>query len=130
MKYGYRTPSLNKSIAAKLSVSRLLKQELGFGKGLIPDLKKSRYNRKYAKRVKKLVAPKFTGIQSGRIEHIQAILKQLGYFTGKLTGQLDAKTIKSIMDFQKACNIMPSGLLDFQTLTRLDKEKRKKDKKK
>lgn len=130
MKYGYRTPSLNKSIAAKLSVSRLLKQELGFGKGLIPDLKKSRYNRKYAKRVKKLVGPKFTGLQSGRIEHIQALLKKLGYFTGKLTGQLDAKTVKAIMDFQKAHSISPSGFLDFQTLTKLDKEKRKSKNKK
>ena len=39
-----RTPNLQKSISAKLSTSRFLTQTLGFGKGLIPNIKKKKYN--------------------------------------------------------------------------------------
>lgn len=128
MKYGFRTPDLGKSIAAKLSINRMLKQQLGFGKGLLPNRKKSKYNKKYSKNVKKMKdmkANEFTS-RSGRIEHIQSILKKAGMYKGKLTGILDNNTIKAVKLFQKKHNINPTGLLDFKTLIELDKVKSNK----
>lgn len=130
MKYGLRTPDLGKSIAAKLSVNRMLRQQLGFGRGLLPNRKKSKYNKKYSKNVKKIQDMKVHELtaKSSRIENIQSILKKAGLYKDKITGILDNNTIKAIKLFQKKHNINPTGLLDFRTLTELDKYKSKKNK--
>lgn len=130
MKYGFRTPDLGKSIAAKLSISRMLKQQLGFGKGLIPNRKKAKYNKRYSRNVKRMQDMKSHELtaKSGRIEHIQSILKKMGLYKGKITGILDNSTINAVKLFQKKHNINPTGLLDFKTLVELDKVKSEKNK--
>lgn len=49
MKFGFRIPSLNKRIAARTSVKRMIRQNLGIkaprGMGWITDPKKAMYNR-------------------------------------------------------------------------------------
>ncbi|NVO21008.1 MAG: hypothetical protein HXX13_15005 [Bacteroidetes bacterium] len=51
MKFGFRTPSLTKRIAARTSVKRYVRQNLGFkaprGYGWITNPKKAMYNRVY-----------------------------------------------------------------------------------
>lgn len=51
MKFGVRTPSLKKSIAARTSVKRFVRHNLGLkaprGMGWITDPKKALYNRVY-----------------------------------------------------------------------------------
>ena len=129
MKYGLRTPDLGKSIAAKLSVNRMLKQQLGFGKGLIPNKKKAKYNKKYSKMVKRVEDIKgqsFTA-QSDRIKKIQTTLKKIGIYKGKITGMLDNNTVNAIKIFQKKHNIDATGLLDFKTLVELESAKNKKN---
>ena len=53
MKFGFRTPSLTKRIAARTSVKRFVRQSLGFkaprGYGWITDPKKYAYNKIYNK---------------------------------------------------------------------------------
>ena len=128
MKYGLRTPDLGKSIAAKLSVNRMLKQQLGFGKGLLPNRKKAKYNKKYSKRVRKvedIKGQRFT-TQSDRVKDIQKKLKKLGVYKGNITGLLDINTINAIKRFQQKAGIDVSGILDFKTLIELNKADEKK----
>lgn len=51
MAFGFRTPSLRRSISARLSVKRLVKNELGLnaprGWGWLTNPKKALYNRVY-----------------------------------------------------------------------------------
>ncbi|MFM2208198.1 MAG: hypothetical protein RL213_2173 [Bacteroidota bacterium] len=51
MKFGFRTPSLKKRIAARTSVKRFVRHSLGFkaprGMGWITNPKKAAYNRVY-----------------------------------------------------------------------------------
>jgi hypothetical protein len=51
MKFGFRIPNLNKRIAARTSVKRIIRHNLGFkaprGWGWITDPKKAAYNRVY-----------------------------------------------------------------------------------
>lgn len=53
MKFGFRIPSLTKRIAARTSVKRVIRHNLGFkaprGMGWITDPKKALYNRVYNK---------------------------------------------------------------------------------
>ena len=53
MKFGFRVPSLSKRIAARTSVKRMIRHNLGFkaprGMGWITDPKKALYNRVYNK---------------------------------------------------------------------------------
>jgi len=53
MKYGFRIPSLTKRIAARTSVKRVIRHNLGFkaplGLGWITDPKKALYNKLYNK---------------------------------------------------------------------------------
>jgi hypothetical protein len=53
MKFGFRIPSLNKRIAARTSVKRIIRHNLGFkaprGMGWITDPKKALYNKVYNK---------------------------------------------------------------------------------
>ena len=53
MKFGFRTPSLTKRIAARTSVKRIIRHNLGFkaprGMGWITDPKKALYNKVYNK---------------------------------------------------------------------------------
>jgi hypothetical protein len=53
MKFGFRIPSLTKRIAARTSVKRIIRHNLGFkaprGTGWITDPKKALYNRVYNK---------------------------------------------------------------------------------
>lgn len=131
MKYGIRTPDLGKSIAAKLSVNRMLKQQLGFGKGLMPDRKKAKYNKKYSKMVRRVEDIKGTQLnaQSQRVKTIQTKLKKLGIYKGAITGILDSNTVKAIKEFQKKAGIEATGILDFKTLVELDNKSDKKQQK-
>jgi hypothetical protein len=51
MKFGFRTPSLNKRIAARTSVKRIVRHNLGFKAprewGWLTNPKKAAYNRVY-----------------------------------------------------------------------------------
>ena len=51
MKFGFRIPSITKRIAARTSVKRMIRHNLGFkapiGMGWITDPKKAAYNRVY-----------------------------------------------------------------------------------
>jgi hypothetical protein len=53
MKFGFRIPSLSKRIAARTSVKRIIRHNLGFkaprGMGWITDPKKALYNKVYNK---------------------------------------------------------------------------------
>jgi hypothetical protein len=53
MKFGFRIPSLTKRIAARTSVKRIIRHNLGFkaprGMGWISDPKKAMYNKVYNK---------------------------------------------------------------------------------
>ena len=53
MKFGFRIPSLTKRIAARTSVKRVIRHNLGFkaprGMGWITDPKKALYNKLYNK---------------------------------------------------------------------------------
>ena len=82
-----RTPNLQKSISAKLSTSRFLTQTLGFGKGLIPDIKKKKYNKRYRNKVHTIVEmskmnnnSNMMQIKSERISEIQKSLKSKGFY--------------------------------------------------
>ncbi len=56
MKFGFRTPSLNKRIAARTSVKRAVQNSLGLkaprGYGWITNPKKAAYNRVYSRTTK------------------------------------------------------------------------------
>ncbi len=56
MKFGFRTPSLNKRIAARTSVKRIIRHSLGFkaprGYGWLTNPKKAAYNRVYNRTTK------------------------------------------------------------------------------
>jgi hypothetical protein len=51
MKFGFRTPSLSKRIAARTSIKRMIRHNLGFkaprGMGWITNPKRAMYNRVY-----------------------------------------------------------------------------------
>ncbi len=53
MKFGFRIPNLNKRIAARTSVKRIIRQNLSFkaprGMGWLTDPKKALYNKVYNK---------------------------------------------------------------------------------
>lgn len=53
MKFGFRKPSLNKSLAARTSVKRFIRHSLGFkaprGYGWLTNPKKAAYNRIYSR---------------------------------------------------------------------------------
>lgn len=53
MKFGFRIPSITKRIAARTSVTRIIRHNLGFkaprGMGWITDPKKALYNKVYNK---------------------------------------------------------------------------------
>ena len=53
MKFGFRIPSITKRIAARTSVNRIIRHNLGFkaprGMGWITDPKKALYNKVYNK---------------------------------------------------------------------------------
>lgn len=126
MRMGFRTPNLQKSISAKLSVNRRLVQNLGFGKGLIPDRKKQRYNRRYRKFVKdfNVIAKHMNAIsllRSERLAEIQTSLKVKGFYKGPINGRLDLETVEAIKKFQEANGILPTGELDIQTVSKLQK---------
>lgn len=116
-----RMPNLSKSMSAKMSVARFLKQNLGFGEGLIPDRKKQKYNKRYAKKVMHIKPVATISTKSNRIEDIQKQLKKLGYLKGNPTGILDLATIAAITKFQEKEGLSKSGMLDLKTLARLEK---------
>ena len=123
-----RTPNLQKSISAKLSTSRFLTQTLGFGKGLIPDIKKKKYNKRYRNKVHTIVEmskrnnnSNMMQIKSERISEIQKSLKSKGFYQGAIDGILDVKTIEAIKLLQKKNNIPETGELDFQTVIAIKK---------
>jgi hypothetical protein len=53
MKFGFRIPSLTKRIAARTSIKRIIRHNLGFkvpkGLGIVTDPKKAIYNKVYNK---------------------------------------------------------------------------------
>lgn len=126
MKIGFRMPNLQKSISAKLSVERNLVQNLGFGKGLIPDKKKQRYNRRYRRNIKdiKEISKNLNAIsalRSERVAKIQMQLKSKGFYTGIINGRLDIFTVSAIKNFQQKNGMFPSGELDVQTVSKINK---------
>lgn len=77
MKFGVRKPSLRKSIAARTSPKRIIKQSLGLkaprGAGWITNPKKAAYNRVYNRTtvsvggvIGKLIVALFSGLSKGR----------------------------------------------------------------
>ncbi len=56
MRFGYRRPSLKKRIAARTSIKRMIRQNLGFkaprGWGWLTNPKKAAYNRVYNRTTK------------------------------------------------------------------------------
>lgn len=125
----FRMPNLQKSISAKLSVGRNLVQNMGFGKGLIPDRKKQRYNRRYRKNVgdiKKLSEigmRSMSFLRSERLANIQLSLKKEGFYKGTINGKLDIETVIAIKKFQQANGMFPTGELDIETVSRLQQKK-------
>lgn len=125
----FRIPNLQKSISAKLSVGRNLVQNLGFGKGLIPDRKKQRYNRRYRKNVKDIRELSQSGmrvassLRSERLAKIQLSLKKEGFYKGPINGQLDIQTVVAIKRFQKANGMLATGELDVLTVSKLQQIK-------
>lgn len=70
MKFGFRIPSLTKRIAARTSIKRIIRHNLGFkapkGLGILTDPEKAIYNKVYNKTSKGclVVLVCFTGSQS------------------------------------------------------------------
>ena len=120
-----RIPNLQKSISAKLSVERNLVQNLGFGKGLIPDKKKQRYNRRYRRTVKdirEMSKPNLhtvSYLRSERLANIQLSLKKKGFYKGPINGKLDIQTVVAIKKFQESKGMLPTGELDVLTVSKL-----------
>lgn len=125
----FRIPNLQKSISAKLSVERNLVQNLGFGKGLIPDKKKQRYNRRYRKNVMDIRKLSEVGmrsmsfLRSERLANIQLSLKKKGFYKGPINGKLDIETVIAIKKFQEANGMLPTGELDIQTVSKLQQKR-------
>lgn len=57
------------------------------------------------------------------IEEVQRLLKELGFFQGKVDGVFDIRTSKAILEFQKSKGLIPDGVLGRLTLTELQKSK-------
>ena len=60
-----------------------------------------------------------------RIKIAQQRLKQLGLFTGQVTGVIDPTTRAALADFQARENLLVSGVVDFDTFARLDERIKK-----
>jgi len=54
-----------------------------------------------------------------RISSMQRALAEQGYWKGEITGELDDNLRHSLMLYQSATDLIPSGMVNFETYTRL-----------
>ena len=64
-----------------------------------------------------------TDVYSPRVEEIQNILKEAGFFKGTLNGLMGGSTRQAIRSFQKAKGLNPTGIIDTDTYSFLLKER-------
>ena len=55
-----------------------------------------------------------------RVRHVQARLKQVHHYDGKVTGRFSRRTVSAVESFQAKQRIPVTGQVDRRTLTRLD----------
>lgn len=53
------------------------------------------------------------------VAQLQMMLKELGYYTGKIDGQFGSLTLEAVKRFQKDNNLLVDGIVGNQTWTRL-----------
>lgn len=56
------------------------------------------------------------GASGEEVKKLQTRLTELGYYTGKITGNFRENTQKSVRAFQEAAGLTPTGAADIQTL--------------
>ena len=56
------------------------------------------------------------------IEEVQRLLKELGFFQGKVDGLFNIRTSKAVLEFQKSKGLIPDGVLGPLTLRELQKK--------
>ena len=54
------------------------------------------------------------------VKSMQLALTSLGYVVGNLSGELDARTIAAIYEYQEASGYLPTGILTPETLSNLN----------
>ena len=59
------------------------------------------------------------GASGEEVKKLQTRLTELGYYTGKITGNYKENTQKSVRGFQEAAGLTPTGAADIQTLQML-----------
>jgi peptidoglycan hydrolase-like protein with peptidoglycan-binding domain len=64
-----------------------------------------------------------TDIYSPRVEEIQNILKETGFFKGRVDGLMGSSTRQAIKIFQKTKGLNPTGIIDTDTYSFLLKER-------
>ncbi|EKQ68170.1 putative peptidoglycan-binding domain-containing protein [Leptolyngbyaceae cyanobacterium JSC-12] len=60
-----------------------------------------------------------TGSQGTEVTELQALLKLLGYYTGRVTGIYDEGTASAVANFQKAASLSVDGIVGAETWGRL-----------
>ncbi len=61
------------------------------------------------------------GSQGTDVKELQTNLKALGYFQAKIDGYFGSKTEKAVIQFQKASNLTPDGIVGPETYNELQK---------
>lgn len=61
-------------------------------------------------------------LEKTRLSEAQDLLSALGYLGGHKGGQLDAATRRALSTFQGRNNLLPNGIVDFDTMRRLRQE--------
>jgi hypothetical protein len=56
------------------------------------------------------------GMQGTRVQAIQQVLKDLGYFTPAPSGYFDVHTLQAVRDFQRDHQLVVDGHVDWRTL--------------
>jgi hypothetical protein len=56
------------------------------------------------------------GMQGTRVQAVQQVLKDLGYFSDGLSGRFDAQTLQAVKGFQRDHQLMVDGYVGRQTL--------------
>jgi hypothetical protein len=59
------------------------------------------------------------GMQGTRVQALQQVLKDLGYFTGVPSGQFDTQTYQAVMGFQRDNQLIVDGKIGWQTMMML-----------
>ena len=102
MKFGFRIPSLNKRIAARTSVKRVIRHNLGFkaprGMGWLTNPKKAAYNRIYNKTSKVCLVSLVTIIVMPLL--ILALILNLNSCTNSNNSEGGAVYVKPSVDYK------------------------------